>query len=185
MTRRRSRIKSNTMQAQQNNPLCKKKQLADFAQKIVNDAKNNGIEKIHIRVGRIGVLSETVNRDKIIVSVPSSTQSRFLKNHINGLYSIENPLHIDCPTSKSEFKATVNNIKGAMGNEDDGTGKRRGRIPIVGVPDEIIEKGVMPKPGIDIIIKKGRESKKPFVGNVDGTGGRRGKIRGKTPPGIF
>lgn len=186
MTRRRSKIKPNTRQAQQNNPSRQKKQLADFAKEIVADAKSNGINKIHINVGEGRGLSKNVTPDKIIVRVPSSMQSNILKNYIHRVSAKENPLrmeHTTRSTSKSTIEAIINSMTGAKNDEDDGTGQRRGRTrkPIVELPDEIIGKGLIPKAGMDIKVVKRRGSKKPIVGNDDGTGGR----HGKTPPGIF
>lgn len=184
MTRRRLKIKSSTKQSQQNNPSRQEEQLSKFAKKIVNDANNNGIGKIYIRVGGVGAFSEIVNHDKIIVSVPSSTQSNFLEYHINGLSTSKNPLQIEHikknNLKKSAFKKTINSIKGPKDDEDDGTGIRRGkiRIPNANVPDVILPKGIMPKAGMNIKNRKKSGPKKPFVHKNDGTRRR----TAKTPP---
>lgn len=176
MKKKRSQIRSNTRQAQQNNTSRREKRLTAFTKKIVTDAKDNGIEKIHIISGGVRVLSKTVNRDEIIVRVPSRTQAGFLKNYINGAASSEIPFQIEYTTwsrlSKSSCKAVPVGIKDAKGNEDDGTGKRRGRVPrpIVCDPGEIIGIGAMPKAGRQISFGNRLESKKPIVGNDGRTG---------------
>lgn len=208
MKKRRSKIKSNTRQAQQNNTSRREKKLTAFTKKIVTDAKDNDIEKIHIISGGVKVLSKNVNRDEIIVRVPSRTQASFLKNYINGAASSEIPFQIEYTTwsrlSKLSCKAVPVGIKGAKGNEDDGTGKRRGRVPrpIVCDPGEIIGIGAMPKTGRQISFGSSLELKKTSVGtdgiigagNVGtgarsvGTGARDDGTdvrRGKTPPKSF
>lgn len=197
MKKKRSKIRSNTRQAQQKNPSRREKKLTAFAKKIVTDAKDNGIEKILIISGGVRVLSKTVSRDKIIVRVPSRTQAGCLINFINGAASSEIPFQIEYTTwskqSKLSCKAVSAGIKDAKDDEDDGTGKRRGRIrrPSVCVPGEIIGIGAMSKAGRQISFGRSLGPKKPIVGNDgrtgnidastggdDGTGVR----RGKTPP---
>ncbi len=185
MKKRQSKIRSNTRQAQKNNISRREKKLTAFAKKIVTDTKNNGIEKIHIISGGVRVLSKTVNRDKIVVRVPSRTQAGFLKNYINGVASSEIPFQIEYITwsklSKLSCNAVSAGIKHAKGDEDDGTGKRRGRIrrPSVCVPGEIKGKEVLPWTGRQISFGKKLGSKKPIVGIDDSTGARNDGIGGR------
>lgn len=201
MKRRQSKIRSNTRQAQKNNISRREKKLTAFAKKIVTDAKDSGIEKILIISGGVRALSKTVNRDKIIVRVPSRTQAGFLINFINVAASSEISFQIEYTTwsklSKLSCNAVSAGIKDAKDDEDDGTGKRRGRIrrPSVCVLGEIKGKEVLPWAGRQISFGKKLGSKKPIVGNDgrigdidggtgdydDGTGGRHGHI----PPGNF
>lgn len=196
MKRRQSKIRSNTRQAQKNNISRREKKLTAFAKKIVTDAKDSGIEKILIISGGVRVLSKTVNRDKIIVRVPSRTQAGFLINFINGIASSEISFQIEYTTwsklSKLSLscKAVPAGIKGAKGDEDDGTGSRNCKMPrhSVCAPGEIKGKEVLPWTGRQISFGKKLGSKKPIVGNDTSTGGDDdiiGERHGINPPGSF
>lgn len=126
MKRKKAKQKLKISIAQPNVNLPSRMQLTSFAEKIVTDATNKGIKHIHISSGRVRILSETIVRDKIIVKVPSSAQSIFLRNYINKASSNENPFHVTITYSTDFSRIALRGLKSAGSNDGDGTGKRRG-----------------------------------------------------------
>ena len=143
MKRKKAKQKFKLSKENPNVNLLYRMQLTSFAEKIVTDATNKGIKCIHISSGRVKILSETIERDKIIVKVPSREQSIFLRNYINKASSNGNPFHVVI-TNSTELKFTGSNDGGGTGNKrgiypteriagssasGNGTGGRRGINP--------------------------------------------------------
>lgn len=129
------KIRPYTSPVQPNNISHTNKQLTQLAKNIITDVKKNDIEKVLISSGGARRLSKTIERDKIIVTVPSSAQSSFLKNYLNKAYSSENPLQIELTASrrsisKSSHKAMYNRMKKATDDDGEGIGGRHGKKPL-------------------------------------------------------
>lgn len=133
MKRKKGRQKLKLSIAQPKIDFHDRMRLTSFAEKIVTDATNNGIEQIHISSGKVKILSETIDRNKIIVMVPSNAQSIFLRNYINRASSNKNPFHVEITKStdfsRMAFRGLRVNVKSAGISDGDGTGKRRGIKP--------------------------------------------------------
>lgn len=144
-------------------------QLSSFAEKIVTDATNKGIGQIHISSGKVKILSETIESDKIIVKVPSNAQSTFLRDYINKSSSNENPFHVEVTHSTDVSRIVLRGLKSA-GSNGVGTVKKRGKKPT--------ERIAGSSAGGDGTGGRHGMMTPRSRGSGDGTGGR----HGKTPP---